>query len=64
MKTIPAREAKNHFGALLDSAQKEPVRITKNSRPVAVLLSGEKFEAFSLAEMDRSSTRKRAIQNL
>lgn len=34
---IPAREAKNRFGEMLDAVQRQPVTITKNGRPVAVL---------------------------
>lgn len=64
MKTIPAREAKNRFGALLDAAQREPVRITKKNRPVAVVLSGEKFEAFSISELNRKAAQKRALKKL
>ena len=44
MKTITAREAKNSFGKFLDMAQREPVVVTKNSRPVAVLVSLEDIE--------------------
>jgi antitoxin Phd len=48
---ITAREAKNHFGELLDSAQRAPVKITKNGRGVAVLLSLHDFkQAFEEAE--------------
>ena len=39
MKTMTALEAKNGFGKLLDASQREPVMVTKNSRPVAALLS-------------------------
>lgn len=31
MKTISAKEAKNAFGGFLDSAQREPVMITKRA---------------------------------
>lgn len=34
---IPAREAKNRFGEMLDAVQRQPVTITKNGRPVAIL---------------------------
>lgn len=37
--TIPAREAKNHFGEMLDVVQRQPVMITKNGRPVAKLVA-------------------------
>lgn len=41
MKTMTAREAKNHFGEFLDAAQREPVMITKNNRPVGLMISIE-----------------------
>lgn len=44
MDTIPAADAKTNFGALLDKAQREPVRISKNGRPVAVVMSADAFE--------------------
>lgn len=44
MKTFSAAEAKNRFGVLLESAQREPVRIEKNGRPVAVVLSQTEYE--------------------
>ena len=37
--TIPAREAKNRFGEMLDVVQRQPVMITKNGRPVAKLVA-------------------------
>ncbi len=39
MKTISAREAKTHFGELLDTMQREPVMVTKNNRPVGIMIS-------------------------
>jgi antitoxin Phd len=44
VKTMTAKEAKQSFGRLLDTAQREPVAITKNGREVAVLLSKEDYE--------------------
>ena len=44
MDTIPAADAKTNFGALLDKAQREPVTISKNGRPVAVVMSADAFE--------------------
>ena len=41
MKTMTAREAKNHFGEFLDSARREPVVVTRNSRPVGIMISIE-----------------------
>lgn len=39
MKTMTSAEAQNHFGMLLDVAQREPVTITRRGRPVAYLFS-------------------------
>jgi antitoxin Phd len=50
MRTVSAKEAKDGFGALLDTAQREPVTITKKGRAVAVLLSREDFERFEAME--------------
>ena len=44
MKEITAREAKNRFGQLLDSAQRSPVSVTKNGRAVTVMLSIQLFD--------------------
>ena len=53
MQTTTAREAKNHFGQLLDSAQRGPVRITKNGRIVTVMLSIEQYQRLRGAAWDR-----------
>ena len=50
MKTFAASEAKNGFGRLLDTAQREPVTIEKKGRPVAVVLSLEDYERFEALE--------------
>lgn len=44
VKTMSAREAKNAFGVLLDTARAEPVSVEKHGRPVVVVLSVEEFE--------------------
>ena len=43
---IPAAKAKNRFGEMLDTAQREPVIIQKHGRTVAVLLSGRDYEEY------------------
>ena len=50
VKTVAAKEAKQSFGQLLDDAQREPVRIERNGRPVAVVLSTADFERFEALE--------------
>ncbi|MBI2354312.1 MAG: type II toxin-antitoxin system Phd/YefM family antitoxin [Deltaproteobacteria bacterium] len=47
MKTMTSVEAQNHFGLLLDTAQREPVTITRRGRAVAYLLSPQEFAALS-----------------
>jgi prevent-host-death family protein len=44
MKTFTAKDAKNRFGALMDSAHIEPVKITKNGRDFLVVLSVSRYE--------------------
>ena len=44
MKSLPAVEAKNNFGRLLDMAHAGPVMIEKHGRSVAVVLSVEEYE--------------------
>ena len=43
MKSVSALEAKDRFGRFLDAARRGPVTVTKNGRPVAVLLSVEDY---------------------
>jgi len=47
MKSMSAKEAKNGFGLLLDTARAEPVVIEKHGRPVVVVLSTEEYERLS-----------------
>jgi prevent-host-death family protein len=44
MKTMSAKDAKNAFGLLLDTARAEPVSIEKHGRRVVVVLSVEEYE--------------------
>lgn len=44
MKTITAVEARNRFGQLLDTAQKQPVTVTKKGRPIVVVMSAQDYE--------------------
>lgn len=45
MAAITATEAKNKFVQVLEMAQAEPVRIQKNGRDVAIMLSPEQYGA-------------------
>lgn len=43
MKTLAARNAKNSFGRLIDTAIAEPVLIEKHGRPIVVVISVEEY---------------------
>lgn len=43
MKSMSARDAKNGFGLLLDTARAEPVTIEKHGRPVVIVMSVEEY---------------------
>ena len=43
MNNFTASEAKMQFGELLSQAMREPVSITKNGRPKAVMMSWENY---------------------
>jgi prevent-host-death family protein len=44
MQTVAATHAKQNFAAMLDAAQREPVRIQRHERDVAFLISAEEYE--------------------
>lgn len=59
MSTLSASDAKREFGDVLLKAQKEQVKINKNGKPVAVVLSTAEYEqldayreAYLKAEID------------
>ena len=45
MKIMTAAKAKNSFGQMIEAAQREPVLITKQNRPVGVFMSIRDIEA-------------------
>ena len=47
---MTASEAKSKFGELLDFARTHPVKIEKNGRFVAVVISAEEFERMEALE--------------
>nr|WP_043613243.1 type II toxin-antitoxin system prevent-host-death family antitoxin [Ensifer sp. ZNC0028] len=44
MQRMSARDAKNHFGNLIDLARAAPVAIEKYGRPVVVVIAAEEYE--------------------
>lgn len=53
MKIFSASDAKNRFGQLLDMAQAEPVRVQRQGRDIAVVLSPEEFRRLAEAARGR-----------
>ena len=50
MSVLTSRDAQNKFGSMLDKAQKEPVTITRHDRPVAVVVSAERYAELEALE--------------
>lgn len=53
MKTMSATTASKEFGLFLDTAQREPVIVTKKNRPVTVTLSYQDWEEMVTARIER-----------
>ena len=53
MKTMPAGEAKNKFGVLMDTAQREAVVISKKGRKAAVVLPIHEYEEYQALKLER-----------
>ncbi len=50
MVVISSREAKEKFGVLMDTALREPVTVTKHSRPSVVVISVERYAELETME--------------
>jgi len=56
MRSVSATEAKQRFAAVIDAAQREPVRVRRQNRDVAVIMSPEQYDRMrgaNVAELDR-----------
>lgn len=51
MDTLSANDAKTQFGDLLLKAQRAPIQINKNGRPVAVVISMEEYESIEALKL-------------
>jgi prevent-host-death family protein len=60
MDTLSANEAKTHFGDMLLKAQRAPIQINKNGKPVAVVISVEEYE--SIEALKLRVLQSRAVQ--
>ena len=64
MKALSANEAKTQFGNLLLNAQREPVQINKNGKPVAVMVSIDDYKNMELLKLELLQERaKKAKQD-
>ena len=52
MKTISATDAKQRFAALIDAAQREPVRVRRQNRDVLIVMSPEDYDRMRGANID------------
>lgn len=53
MKTMPAGEAKNKFGVLMDTVQREAVAISKKGRTAAIVLPVQEYEEYQALKLER-----------
>lgn len=53
MKTMPAGEAKNKFGVLMDTVQREAVAISKKGRTAAVVLPLHEYEEYKELKLEK-----------
>ncbi len=44
MKYVSANEAKQSFGQVMETAQREPVIVRKHNRPAAVIISPQEYD--------------------
>ncbi len=57
MDAITANEAKTHFGNMLIKAQRSPIQINKNGKPVAVVISMDEYESIEALKIQLLQTR-------
>ncbi len=62
MDALSANEAKTHFGDLLIKAQRAPVQINKNGKPVAVVVSAEDYESMEVLKLRLVQARARQAE--
>lgn len=56
MKTMSAREAKNAFGLMIDTARAEPVLIEKHGRGVVMVIAVEEYERLTVCPDSQGKT--------
>ncbi len=53
LTTIPAAEAKNKFGLLMDTVQREAVAISKKGRTSAIMMSVHEYEEYEQLKLEK-----------
>ncbi len=56
MISMAAKNAKERFGELMDTVQREPVTIEKHGRPVAVVISQTEYNQIKLERLQAKVT--------
>jgi len=51
MDTLSANEAKTQFGDMLLKAQRAPIQINRNGKPVAVVISMDEYESIEALKL-------------
>lgn len=62
MRTMSAKEAKNAFGLLIDTARAEPVMIEKHGRGVVVVMAVEEYERLSEQALRLGKIKQKSAQ--
>jgi len=62
MKTMSAREAKNAFGLMIDTARAQPVLIEKHGRGVVVVVAVEEYERLTVGQATKAKTAERDVE--
>jgi prevent-host-death family protein len=57
MEALTANEAKSQFGDLLLKAQRAPVQINKNGKPIAVVMSMDDYEGIEAMKLQLLQSR-------
>lgn len=62
MKTMSAREAKNAFGLMIDTARAESVLIEKHGRVVVMIIAVEEYERLMVGVATQGKTAERGAE--
>jgi prevent-host-death family protein len=62
MKTMSAREAKNAFGLMIDTARAEPLLIEKHGRGVVMVIAVEEYERLTVGLTTKEKAAERGAE--